>query len=433
MKMIKFALLGTAALAAVTVSARASELSDLKAQIEALNARFDAQSAIPAGYQLMQVGRADAIVIPSLEIDPMAPKTAMQFGIVPAADMPATTVIQWSGNVKAALTHSNTTWYDRTLNTNGTAPDTTSTSTYSGAETQVKAKWGLKVVGTTDTAVGEVGVKIAFAGNAQTSHSSYAGNANWNTASSISGDGFWGWWKMTPEMTLGAGRDGSLSGNGEGFDGQASANFAGGDANGGYGLGDVAQFRLSYASGPIAAAIALEDGDSNNGSTGIEESHFGVSGEVKFSGDSFGVEVNAGVQNTGSFHPEDAWTVNAGAHFALGDMVTLSGAAGMGSGVGTTDDYTKASLFAKVALTDAARAEFGVSHKWNTQAPSTDGDATSFGGGLYYTPVSQLTIGFEADYTFANTYIGDMGAMSIYGVSGTQSATNAALVTVFSF
>ena len=414
MKMIKFALLGTAALAAVTVSARASELSDLKAQIEALNARFDAQSAVPAGYQLLQVGRADAIVIPSLEIDPMAPKTAMQFGVVPAADMPASTVVQWSGNVKAAITY------------NGVVT-TDDSSAYS--ETQVKAKWGLKVVGTTDTAVGEVGVKIAFAGNAQASHSTpYGGTANWNTASSVSGDGFWGWWKMTPEMTLGAGRDGSLSGNGEGFDGQASANFAGGDSNGGYGLGDIAQFRLSYASGPLAAAIALEDGDSNNGSTGLEESNFGVAGELKFSGDSFGVELNAGVQNTGNFHSEDAWTVNAGAHFALGDMVTLSAAAGMGSNVNTYDDYTKASLFAKIALTDAARAEIGVSHRWWTQYSSGDYDATSFGVGLYYSPVSQLTLGLEADYTSAPVAIWDGASATAY-----SSTTNAALVTVFSF
>ena len=38
MKTMKLALLATAAVAAVTVSARADEVSDLKAQLEALNA-----------------------------------------------------------------------------------------------------------------------------------------------------------------------------------------------------------------------------------------------------------------------------------------------------------------------------------------------------------------------------------------------------------
>jgi hypothetical protein len=40
MKVLKLALIGTAALAALSVTARADSLSDLKAQIEALNGRI---------------------------------------------------------------------------------------------------------------------------------------------------------------------------------------------------------------------------------------------------------------------------------------------------------------------------------------------------------------------------------------------------------
>ena len=366
MKMIKFALLTTAALTAVTVSARASELSDLKAQIEALNARMsvaEAQTAVPAGYSLIQVGMSDAIVIPSLDIDPMAGKKAHTISVVPTADMPASTVIQWSGYVRAAV------YYDHRSSTFISSTDT--------SETQIRSKYGLKVVGTTDTAVGEVGVKIALAGNSD--------NSGFNTAASIAGDGFWGWWKMTPELTLGGGRDGSISGNGEGFDGRESAMYSNSDRNGGYKtVGDIAQFRLSYASGPIAAAIALEDGRSNG-----NDSNFGVAGEIKYSGDTFGVELNAGVQNTAGFAAEDIWTVNAGAHVALADMFTVSAAAGMGSGTGTADDYTKASIWAKATLSDAMWIESGVSHKWNTQLANTNADVTSFGAGIYYSPVSQ--------------------------------------------
>jgi opacity protein-like surface antigen len=178
--------------------------------------------------------------------------------------------------------------------------------------------------------------------------------------------------------------------------------------------------RLSYASGPIAVAIAVEDGDSNNGSTGAPESNFGVAGELKYSGDSFGVELNAGVQQVGVFHAEDAWTVNAGAHVALGDMFSLSAAAGMGSDVGTTDDWTKASLYGKANLSDAVWAEAGVSHKWNTQNPTTVFDVTAFGLGIYYQPVSQLTIGLEANY-------------STDGAATANTKTGAALVTKFAF
>jgi hypothetical protein len=221
-------------------------------------------------------------------------------------------------------------------------------------------------------------------------------------------------------LTLGAGRDDSLSGNGEGFDGRANAIYAGGDANGGYNIGSVAQMRLSYSSGPIAAAIALEDGDSENGILNPpSESNFGVSGEIKYSGDSFGVELNGGVQNTGTFHPEDVWGVNAGAHFAVSDMFTISAAAGMGSGTTITDDFTKASLYAKANLSDSVWAEAGVSHKWNTSAGTTLLDKTAYGMGIYYAPVSQLTIGLEANY--------DVEATS------NNSNTAAALVTKFAF
>jgi hypothetical protein len=380
MKMIKIALLATAALTAVSMSARADDLSDLKAQIAALNAQVAATADVPA----------------------------------------AGPTVTWSGNVAAGIIYT----------TDNIAPI--------WSETEIKAKWGLSVKATNDTAVGEVGVKVAFAGNAQASHYTgpITGWANNNGASTVAGDGFWGWWKISPEMTLGAGRDGSLSGNGEGFDGRANAIFAGGDANGGYNNGDVAQMRLSYSSGPIALAIALEDGDSNNGSGfgpapgpgnlvigpfgGLKESNFGVAGDLKYSGDSFGVELNAGVQNVGGFHLEDVWTVNAGAHVALSDMFTLSAAAGMGSGTSTTDDYTKASLYGKATLSDSVWAEAGVSHKWNTSTATTKFDVTAVGMGIYYAPVSQLTVGLEANYDVDNS-------------PAKASNTKAALVTKFSF
>jgi hypothetical protein len=72
MKFMKLALLGTAALAAVSVTARADDLADLKAQIEALKAdvaNLQAAPAVPAGYSLMTVGDAPAIVVPSLDVD----------------------------------------------------------------------------------------------------------------------------------------------------------------------------------------------------------------------------------------------------------------------------------------------------------------------------------------------------------------------------
>jgi hypothetical protein len=108
MKVMKLALLGTAALAAVSVSARADDLADLKAQIEALNSRIsqlEAAPAVPAGYQLLTVSEAPAIVVPSLDVHKDFGPTATSIGILPTADVPASTTIQWSGYARAAIAY----------------------------------------------------------------------------------------------------------------------------------------------------------------------------------------------------------------------------------------------------------------------------------------------------------------------------------------
>ncbi len=60
MKMMKWALLGGAALAVTATAARADDLADLKAQIEALQNRVtqleaQPQASMPSGYSLMAI------------------------------------------------------------------------------------------------------------------------------------------------------------------------------------------------------------------------------------------------------------------------------------------------------------------------------------------------------------------------------------------
>ncbi len=68
----------------------------------------------------------------------------------------------------------------------------------------------------------------------------------------------WGWWAMTPELTLGGGYTGSLGNIGYGYDGACNCYYTD-NADVGFDPGDTSQMRLSYASGPISAAVALED------------------------------------------------------------------------------------------------------------------------------------------------------------------------------
>jgi hypothetical protein len=202
--------------------------------------------------------------------------------------------------------------------------------------------------------------------------------------------------------------------------------------------GDVTQFRLSYGSGPVSAAVALEDASLNSGfidgnQTNTHGDKLGVSGELKYSGDIFNGEV-AAVWRARDENDDadwtDLWQVGAGMAFALGDMATLSlaGAFGEGpfetvAGSGSNDagEITSAlpynqswwgvsgllsanlneSIHAEIAAGYKNRDGDDFTFKVNTNTYASDGvdyDTWAVLGGLYYDPVPQLTIGVEAEY-----------------------------------
>ncbi|MBK8771616.1 MAG: hypothetical protein IPM06_14420 [Rhizobiales bacterium] len=281
MKVMKLALLGTAALAAVSVSARADDLTDLKAQIEALQAdvaALQAAPSVPAGYSLLTMSEAPAIVVPGLEIRDSNAKSATvnTIGVLPTADVPASTVIQWSGSVRAAIAY--------------TDVDYSYASYTDYNELHLKARGRLDVTGTTDTAVGEVGASMSFYGDFD---NNMTGGTGFTTNSaSVYMDYAWGWWKMTPELTFAGGYNGSLATIGYGIRkiNDAYISRGGLDVNG----GDFTQLRLSYNSGPIGVAVALEHTDENgnfDGAPGDAGGPFGVAAEVTYSGDVFNAEI----------------------------------------------------------------------------------------------------------------------------------------------
>jgi hypothetical protein len=389
MNILKIALLGTAAVAAVSVSARADNLSDLKAQIEMLNARvatLEVAPAVPAGYSMVAFTNGAAPVVPGLETRRGASPTAHYITIMPTADAPAaaSTVVTWSGNVKAAVI------YD-------SAPPTS---------VDIVAKFGLHVNGKTDTAVGEVGVDVGLQGAA-------AGLAASNRFNNpfVLADGFWGYWKLTPELTLGGGSAGSLSGIGYGYDGACTCVFTD-FADAGYSTGDAAQMRLSYASGPMSAAIAIEDGGNAAGASG-----FGFAGELKYAGDMVSGELSAGYVAKTGIWVNDRWVVGAGLGFNLGDMAKLSMAGGVFNTGAVGGDGWKASVLARLNVSDVAHAEVAFNHADYSLAAN---DQNSVLAGLYYDPVKQLTIGIEGEWA-ANPNVAN------------SDHTRADLVTVFRF
>jgi hypothetical protein len=408
MNTIKFALLGTAALAAVSVSAQASTASDiaaLKAQVEALSAQVaanEASTSVPAGFQLVTVSQQPAIVVPGIAGDG---RDVTTIAIVPTADAPASTVIQWSGFARAALVYSD-------------GPDTVAPVS-DQIYFNVKARGQINVVGKTDTAVGEVGAQLSVRGNWDSNAfnplpapgSGLAINGG-NATAVISNA--WGWWKMTPDLTLAGGFNGSLSSIGYGYDGSCSCYYTD-NARAGTALnGDTAQMRLTYSSGPMTAAIALEDGTSLVAP--VNTNVLAVAAKVGYVGDMFSAAVSGGFEPAWTGVAEAKYVAAIGGKVGLGDVGFISMEADVGSGHALGDNFWGASILGSLNLSDQAHFEVAYNHA-HFDATASDEDAVL--AGIYYEPVSQLTIGLEGEW--------------IKDSSLAQSGFSADLVTVFRF
>ncbi len=256
MKMLKLALLGGAALAVTSAGAYADDLSALKAEIEALNSRvaqLEATPSVPAGYQLVTVSEGERIMAPGrFENDSTLRgyNNATVISVLPTADAPASTVITWSGYARAAfvwILSEGARW------SVGSPED----------DWDVFARGQIDVTGKTDTAVGEVGAHVRLRGE-------FDGTGRFGSSSTGADMRVaWGWWAMTPELTLGGGYDGSIGdagAGGFGVDGACNCYYT--DNFLYFGPGDTTQMRLTWASGPITAAVALEDGSGQAGGCG---------------------------------------------------------------------------------------------------------------------------------------------------------------------
>ena len=470
MKTMKMALLAGAAVAVSTAAAHADELADLKAQVETLNARVAAMEtapSVPSGYQLLAVSKGEALQVPGMmgsDRDRVTNDRATIISVMPTADAPAGTTISWSGYVRAAVIYAGQEAdgtlkrsYDKAVTEEGTGYSVYTKLASSGNsddDWDVKARGQLRVVATTDTAVGEVGVELKMRGD-------FNGLGNATVYMKTA----WGYWAMTPELTFGGGYTGSLGNIGYGYDGACTCYYTD-NADLGFDPGDTSQLRLSYASGPFSMAVALEDSGKNNGfgndnGNGIgvpgdkyaNGNNLGVAGEIKYSGDAFSgeisgvyrtvndddysVETDVEVDGEKLFYDPDIdalWQVGAGLSFGLGDIASLSLAAAMGSGpfeeVNSDGDLVAAypvqndwwgiSGLASANLSDSVHAEIGLGYKHREgdshlgldnegnegwKYSGFDYDTWGVLAGMYYTPVDQLTIGLEGEWYTAETSI----------------------------
>lgn len=453
MKTTKMAFLAGAALTLSAAGARADGLEALKAQIELLNARLAAMEtapALPSRASLLTVSEAGLRQVPGLGMSPrelMAyGKTSTVISVLPMSDDDGAT-ISFSGYTRAALWYENVSSRDRARFV-GPFGSGVVLDSESSEHIDVRARGQIRVEAMAETAAGDVGVDIRLRGIFN----------GVDTVADLNAVVAWGYWAMTPELTLGGGYAGSLGNIGFGYDGACSCEYTS-NADLHFNPDDTTQLRLSYVSGPVAFGVALEDGSiagEDGEPDGVHGGKLGAAGEIRYSGDAVSAEVSAVWRDLDDaafeFGAGALWQAGAGIGFILGGDARVSFAAAMGEDNfrGFGNDWWGVSALASVNLSEEVFAELGAGYKTRDFVPFTgttmlgdytagNGEHETYGvlGGLYYAPVDQFTLGVEAEwYTASLSRLQDYGDGAVVEVIDLETRTetySVNLVTVWRF
>jgi hypothetical protein len=403
MKMMKWALLGGAAVAVTATAARADDLSALKAQIETLQSRVSQleaqpQASMPSGYSLLSIRDGQGTfegVLPERYADRVREESGFTLSVVPTADAAPAAEVSVSGEIRTALIYTDidTEDFDDNLD--------------------VKVRGRIFVKGKADTAVGEVGGYFRLQADGGGNFSDYSEGTKMNKA--------YGWWKFAPEWELMAGYNDNTAALQVGWDWLAASgpvsSFGPSNINN-------EQLRLTYSSGPLSFAIAVEDSDSFGGRAAFDlngDKDFDDKGEAAIAGRADTADIPAveaylmyssdaftgqivGLYQADDFGEDDDWAIGGGATVGLGEMFQLTAGAVVGAGTlqyannvgpATVDeDFWGASVGLLANLSEDTRLELGVGYEDYDNA----GNALGFGGGVYWDPVSQVTLGIGATY-----------------------------------
>lgn len=389
MRSLTSILLAGSAIVLHAAAARADDLSALKAEIEALQNRvsqLEAQpgASLPSGYSLLTIrdGQADFRYFRPQSRDDMVPEdSGFTISVLPAADAAPVAEVSVSGEIRTALMY---------------------TDFESGANADVINRGRLVIRGNAQTAVGEVGGYVRFQASGGGDFSDYSESTNMNKA--------YGWWDFAPDWRLLAGYEDTTATLLQSWD------FYGATApTRTFGPSYIAneQMRVTYTHEAFSFAAALEDPDFDQ----VDEASDvpSVIAYAMYTSDPFTSQI-VGLWQQDTVGDEDDWALGGGFKIGIGKGFEFIAAAVTGEGTSiyaanlaplTADEgFWDASIGILADLMDDTRIELGVGYEDYDVA----GKALGFGGGIYWDPVDQLTVGAGATYVdFDNAFTDDDG------------------------
>ncbi|MGH8431434.1 MAG: hypothetical protein ACREUF_13635, partial [Solimonas sp.] len=175
------------------------------------------------------------------------------------------------------------------------------------------------------------------------------------------------------------------------------------------------QFRVTYASGPLSFAISLEDSDAtafidadDDGDLdvidGVDTSDLpNAQAYLMYSSDTFTAQIVGLVQDDDWGDNLD-WAIGGGATVGIADSFTFLAAAVVGEGtssyannlapISADEEFWGGSIGVIASLSEDTRIELGVGYEDYDLA----GETLGFNGGVFWDPVSQVTLGVGATY-----------------------------------
>ena len=333
-KWLRRALLGGVALSVMATGAQADELSALKAQLEALQARVNtleaqpAPAALPEGYALMtfergEGGNADWANVSKTDSINYSEGRGFTIAVTPTADLPAPVAeVTVYGYIKGDIMYdfdydgSNVSFWLPSIPRNQDGDHVSLTA--------AQSRFGIR--SRVDTAVGQIRTQLEMDFE---SGSGNDGSIRLRLRHAV------GHWDFAPGWTFSAGQwwnIGALLPIG------VTTVDWGGYAGPTYGR--AAQLRLGYSDGPISFAIAVEDPTFNSNTAGpnlgayfqydIAGGHqIAISGEI--------ADWDPALQPNGIFvlngNDEIGWVVGGGFNINLADVATFTTGGHYGEGL----------------------------------------------------------------------------------------------------